>query len=594
MALIGLIKVHTDEVIHTHSGDTLTLDSIINSGMYTVASFAAAKLSRTTGQVLYTLGYSTAGYGSALYLKDGTTGAASTGTELKFYDALGVGWKYYPMGGEYDVAAFGLVGDSTADAPANVDKLQAMVDLTGRADFISGRRYSFNKFYDNSPNTDKCAIIFTRKTEIYSRNNSELCLIGSQTQDTIQKSLFGAKYDGTANGSILKCKVFIDGLGLMAIFRYVNNLLIKDVYLHGGNLPPTVTPTGASATVVLWGCKNWVIDGCKMYAAPDTTDFTTPAIQNVGFAIRALSSWTSTAVQNCTDGEIRNCEFYGHIYNATEIAGPTTLRINVHDNRYVDCCLTPLDFDKGCSDCHGYNNTIIRPKKGLGFPEAGGEQWAPMRLQGFADGVSIDIRGFGCSLRDNIIIDGGGTNDTGVNTMIYCLVDRQDSAVIDGNRQRNSLALRGLWIQNSLNTTFSNNKVFAIDFMNYTSTGTDNLTIRGNDVDVTGFVLNSGTTGNGFASMRRMLWTDNNFRYVGSGQGTGTASDGMQFRVNTSICSAVVKDNQFSYFNRPFVTNTGANNLVTFKGNIGVNNAATPVIADSTTQNVEYTSVTGY
>lgn len=571
--------------------------TLIGGSVYVVDYFSGA-LSAHAGKskFLMTRGHHAIGVGAATYLRDGTTGSPSTGNELKFFDADGFGWAYQPVAGEYNVDAFGLVGGAESEGANNVDKLQAMLNLTGRADFVSGKQYFFNKFYDNLPNTDKCAIILTRKCEVYSRSNSELVIIGDVlAPGTFYKSLFGATYDGAANGSVFKCKAFIKGAGLFAIFRYVNNLYFE-LYSHGGNLPTSpVDMDGSGAVhVVLWGCKYFLAENCKMFAAPDTTDFTTPAIQNAGFAFRVLTSWLSSAVPEGGDGVIRNSQFFGFTYNATEIAGPGTKRVNVHDNIYYDCCLTPLDFDKGCQDCHGYDNTIIRPKAGLNTTAPGGTQWIPMRLQGFTDGASINITGFGCSLRNNIIVDAGGGNDPAVNGMVFCHVDRQDSAVVFGNRQRNSLALRGLWIMNSINTSFRNNKVYAIDFMNYTSMNTDNLVISQNDIDVTGYALNTGTTGNGFASMVRMLWDGNNFRYVGQNAGTTSASDGIYLRLNASVCTAVFKGNQLTSFNRPYVTQSGAGNKATFKSNMAVNCPTAPAVLDSGTQSIEFTSVIGY
>ena len=570
--------------------------TLIGGSVYVVDYFSGA-LSAHAGKskFLMTRGHHAIGVGAATYLRDGTTGSPSTGNELKFFDADGFGWIYQPVAGEYNVDSFGLVGDAESEGASNVDKLQAMLNLTGRADFISGKQYYFNKFYDNLPNTDKCAIILTRKCEIYSRNNSQLVLVGDSTEPVAySKVLFGATYDGAASGSIFKCKVFTSGAGYFATFRYVHGLHFE-IYSHGGNLPSSVTPSAASFSVpiVLWGCRNFVIENCKMFAAPDTTDFTTPAIQYAGFGVRILTSWLSTSVQNGGDGVIRNNEFYGFTYNATEVAGPTTKRVNVHDNIYYDCGLTPLDFDKGCQDCHGYDNTIIRPRKGLYPPAVGGDQWVAMRIQGFSDGASINITGFGCSLRNNVVVDAGGLNDSS-NTFVFCLVDQQDSAIISGNRQRNSLALRGFWITKSNNTTFSNNKVFAIDFMNYTSANTDNLSIRGNDIDTTGYILNTGTTGNGFASMLRMVWDGNNFRNVGTGAGTTSASDGIYLRTNLNACSGIFMGNQITGYNRPYVTQTGAGNKATFKGNLAVNCPTAPAVLDSATQSVEFTSVTGY
>lgn len=570
--------------------------TLIGGSVYVVDYFSGA-LSAHAGKskFLMTRGHHAIGVGAATYLRDGTTGSPSTGNELKFFDADGFGWAYQPVAGEYDVDAFGLVGDAESEGANNVDKLQAMLNLTGRADFVSGKQYFFNKFYDNLPNTDKCAIILTRKCEVYSRNNSQLVLVGDNTEPAVySKVLFGATYDGAANGSIFRCKAFIKGAGYFAIFRYVDWLYF-DLYSHGGDLPEAITPSAASfgVHVCLWGCSHAIAENCKMYAAKDDSDFTNPRIGQAGFAFRILTSWTSSAVQDSTDIIIRNCEFTGFSYNATEIAGRTTKRVYVHDCTYTDCMLTPLDLDKACQDCHGYDNIIVRPRRGLYPASVGGDAWIPMRIQGFTDSTVGEAFGFGCSLRNNIVIDAAETGDSG-STMVYCLVDRQHSANVTGNRQRNSLANRAFVVNSSDNLLINDNNLYCNDFMNYSSTNCKNMVVRGNTVGVNSYVLNTGTTGNGFASMKGMLWQSNDFRNTGPNAGTSIAADGVYLRTNATPCSGVFINNQFTAFSRAYVTQIGAGNSATFKGNIGVNCASVPAIADAGTQSVEYTNVTGY
>ncbi|MDF3623230.1 hypothetical protein, partial [Enterobacter hormaechei] len=86
----------------------------------------------------------------------------------------------------------------------------------------------------------------------------------------------------------------------------------------------------------------------------------------------------------------------------------------------------------------------------------------------------------------------------------------------------------------------------------------------------------------------------NNFRNVGSGAGTTSASDGIYLRANLNACSGIFMGNQITGYNRPYVTQSGAGNKATFKGNMAVNCPTAPAVLDSATQSVEFTSVTGY
>ena len=65
----------------------------IPSAELIVDTFAECKLlTGVTARLLTTKGHTHPGIGSATYCKDGTTGTASTGNEMKFFDADGAGW----------------------------------------------------------------------------------------------------------------------------------------------------------------------------------------------------------------------------------------------------------------------------------------------------------------------------------------------------------------------------------------------------------------------------------------------------------------------------------------------------------------------
>lgn len=129
MALIGLIKVHTDDVLHENAGESTGLDTLLNSGVYTVPTFAAAKASKSTGTILYTLGHTNIfDEGSSQYGRAGTVGAPGTGTEYSFFDGNGNGWVLM-HDGKIDCRQFGVVGDGSDETT----KLQLWLDSCAEA-----------------------------------------------------------------------------------------------------------------------------------------------------------------------------------------------------------------------------------------------------------------------------------------------------------------------------------------------------------------------------------------------------------------------------------------------------------------------------
>lgn len=87
--------------------------TLIGGSVYVVDYFSDAK-SANAGKSKYimTRGHHTLGVGAATYFSDGTTGAPSTGNELKFYDATGNGW-YLHHDGTIDCRQFGVVADGS-------------------------------------------------------------------------------------------------------------------------------------------------------------------------------------------------------------------------------------------------------------------------------------------------------------------------------------------------------------------------------------------------------------------------------------------------------------------------------------------------
>ncbi|HAS0832749.1 TPA: hypothetical protein I3292_002722 [Enterobacter cloacae subsp. cloacae] len=101
-----------------------TGSTLIGGSVYVVDTFSAA-LAANAGQSKYimTRGHHVIGVGAATYLSDGTTGAPSTGNELKFFDVTGKGW-YLRHDGRIDCRQFGVVADGSDETT----KLQLWLD----------------------------------------------------------------------------------------------------------------------------------------------------------------------------------------------------------------------------------------------------------------------------------------------------------------------------------------------------------------------------------------------------------------------------------------------------------------------------------
>ncbi|WP_213842577.1 phage tail fiber protein [Enterobacter hormaechei] len=106
-----------------------TGSTLVGGSVYVVNFFADAKTAKA-GQSKYimTRGHHTLGVGAATYFSDGTTGAPSTGNELKFYDATGNGW-YLRHDGTIDCRQFGVVADGSDETT----KLQLWLDCCAQS-----------------------------------------------------------------------------------------------------------------------------------------------------------------------------------------------------------------------------------------------------------------------------------------------------------------------------------------------------------------------------------------------------------------------------------------------------------------------------
>lgn len=101
----------------------------VGGSLYIVDAFEDALNARPfNSKGLATRFHHVTGIGSAMYFPDGTTGTASTGNELKFFDASGKGW-YLRHDGKIDCQQFGVVADGTDET----DKLQLWLDCCAQA-----------------------------------------------------------------------------------------------------------------------------------------------------------------------------------------------------------------------------------------------------------------------------------------------------------------------------------------------------------------------------------------------------------------------------------------------------------------------------
>ncbi|ASH99372.1 hypothetical protein [Escherichia phage ST20] len=105
--------------------------SLVGGSVYVVDTFESAKLvENVNSKTLRTLGHHTEGKGPAEYVKTGTTGTPSSGTEALFYDATGHGWRlktdsvdYYMFGAELDGATDDTLPVVAAHTYANANKI---------------------------------------------------------------------------------------------------------------------------------------------------------------------------------------------------------------------------------------------------------------------------------------------------------------------------------------------------------------------------------------------------------------------------------------------------------------------------------------
>lgn len=125
--------------------------SLVGGSIYVVDSFASAKTSSPGRSLsIMTKGHTIPGVGSANYFKDGTTGAPSSGDEIKFFDAMGNGWKMDLSDAVgIPITRFGLVPG--VDTPTQATTNAAIMKRGGERTFDVGLRVILPpaKFYVN-------------------------------------------------------------------------------------------------------------------------------------------------------------------------------------------------------------------------------------------------------------------------------------------------------------------------------------------------------------------------------------------------------------------------------------------------------------
>lgn len=298
-----------------------------------------------------TLQHTQGGFGGATYIKDGTSGTASTGDELKFFDSAGLGWTIVPVDGALYAEQFGAdptgVGDSTAAAIAVVDAARnssicniaafgkgtftttATIQLpSGDGIIIRGvgeqtiidptsAGSEFDTF--SAPNTVALGLILENMTIFSSPVGDSYCLNAALCRNG---SIFQNLSLGRAGGTF-----GVNGIFLQAGF-YVNfnNIQIRElsgIGFHAKSLEDSVTGINAVQA------SNIYINGCNQNAVLEGVDpFTNLAFTFLNCTLEN-SVETSLTIEAFQSVDLINCYMEGN--NSTALAGEATM-ISMNDS----------------------------------------------------------------------------------------------------------------------------------------------------------------------------------------------------------------------------------------------------------------------
>lgn len=106
--------------------------TLIGGSVYVVDYFSDAKVANAgKSKYIMTRGHHALGVGAGTYIRNGTTGVPSSGTEYKFFDSTGSGWTLTGM--SYDCQQFGVNGDGTNETAKVQLWLDSCADYHARA-----------------------------------------------------------------------------------------------------------------------------------------------------------------------------------------------------------------------------------------------------------------------------------------------------------------------------------------------------------------------------------------------------------------------------------------------------------------------------
>lgn len=587
-----LASTNGAELITTASGETV--QDYINNNTIAVPTFAAALENTSSAGFIRTLGHTSEGVGSAVYQKDGTTGTPSSGDEVKFFDANGIGWKFTPLSsGFYDSQALGLIPENISEGVNNSKKLQKIMDTFNRVDFTGGDTY-FKWWQYQAIGGEPCCVLLDKGAKVFTHGNARIV---QQTNDTaIQVTpehpfMFNSKFiNGSVRDIEIKASYHQEGIAGLLVARRVNRIHLHDCTLTGGYFDGGLAEWGSRTTVVLLGCSDYLIDNVEFYSRDVDSDYSALNANYPGFAIRANTSFVPLASQSyfSYSGKVTRCKFHGYIYNATEIAGSGTSFIELSYNDYVDCALTPIDFDKGVFRCSALFNRVIRLQRGPAFAADGGTDWIPMRAQGYVT-AEYTLESVGCRFIGNEIIDTGASATIGTDAPNFIFISNAPGTLVSNNRGTNSYFGQAHLISNSANVSISNTQLVCLSAFYNGNTNSPGLIVRGCKFDTYRRAIDVANTGNKFSGMTNFRFVDCDFNYVG---GTTFGYDGVYFESTGVVNTGLFHNCRFYAYNRPYVVGSGSGHKIMFKGNIGINCQTDPVVITGS-PSVEYSSITG-
>lgn len=486
-----------------------------------------------------------------------------------------------------------MISNNPAEGVNNSKKLQKIMDKFNRIDFTNGDYY-FKWWQYQTTGGEPCCVLLGKGAKIFTHKDARIV---QQTNDVIGQTtpehpfLFNGKaIDGSVSDIEINARYHQEGIAGLFVFRRVDRIHLHDCVITGGYFDGNLAEWGSRTTLSMLGCSDYLIDNVKFYARDTNSDYSVLNANFPGFAIRANTGFVEPANQTYTSerGKITRCKFHGYIYNATEIAGTGTKYIELSFNDYIDCALTPIDFDKGVYRCSALYNRVIRLKRGPAFASDGGTDWIPMRAQGYITG-SFTLESIGCRFIGNEVIDTGSDVNIGTDAPNFILCSNAPGTIIQNNRGTNSYFGQAHLINNSQNVIVDGTVLTCLSAFYNGNNNSAGLVVRDSKFDTYRRAIDIANAGNKFNGMTDFRFSNCEFNYVG---GTAFGYDGVYLENTGVINTGMFINCRFKAYNRPYVVASSSGHKVLFKGIVGVNCQTDPVVITGS-PSVEYTSMTG-